>query len=69
MVDNQDDEVSPASIVFKQNVTWDREKIASNCEIEDDETLVYNTNSTFRWCRSEQLFTSGSHRLSICYSI
>lgn len=65
MVD-KDDDISPAAMAFKPEVTWSNDLKASNTVIEEDGNVAkFLSGGGFRYCRSEQTFTDGSYRFEI----
>lgn len=60
-----DDDISPASIPVKgTEVTW-REESVNNISIIDEICCVWKNTGRFYFCRSEQEFSSGVHRIEI----
>ncbi len=60
------EELSPASVPFKNSITWSNTIKASSTHIENDgNTIVFDDELGFRFCRSEEEFTSGSNRFEI----
>lgn len=59
------EEMSPASVPFL-SICWSEVKKASDTSIENDGKTVNFVNAGgFRYCRSEQEFSEGSHRFEI----
>jgi hypothetical protein len=62
----KDEEISPASIPFKNSISWSNTIKANSTHIENDgSTIVFDDELGFRFCRSEEEFTSGSYRFEI----
>ena len=62
----KDEEISPASLPQKNLFSWSDLCKATYTHVEDGrETIVFEQGGGFRYCRSEEEFTSGSNRYEI----
>lgn len=62
----EQEEISPASMPAKPILSWANSPRATNTEVIDDgNSIQFQSGGGFRYCRSEQEFTSGSYRFEI----
>lgn len=65
MVD-KDEDISPASMAFKPEISWSNDIKATGTQILDDGSVAdFSGGGGFRYVRSEQTFNDGSNRFEI----
>mmetsp|Transcript_13794 Transcript_13794/g.14348 ORF Transcript_13794/g.14348 Transcript_13794/m.14348 type:complete len:175 (+) Transcript_13794:6-530(+) len=60
-----EEEVSPASIPSRATISWSTTIKATNTTILSDDEVQFEQSGGFRYCRSDEEFSSGSHRFGI----